>query len=348
MPYAISIENLPAGYVSRVLPDTNQVEICMTGLLTSDDGGAMTDVLESLVDPIVNLLPAGVTHPRSQVDHFLAILGRDKSARIYLNELPMSICIRAKNRLAPGSIVMDEDIADVLRLKLGDVFVPQDCGIVLLLSAGWHKGLFFDLAPLSPLGADRQFEIEFVAGQVYAQLMFQKLHRITDSTWDELMRQKWFPFRGLSNTLTEQVISLAKNSKSIDDLLPQISAHVRERLAFIAEGLLKELHLRNHASILCKAIERFRENDFVSCVTILFTRIEGVLRELSTAIGANVFCGQGSLAGSVSASSHPRSPLLPRRFEQYLREVYFAKFSPTDVAVSASRNSVAHGRSIGK
>ena len=97
--------------------------------------------------------------------------------------------------------------------------------------------------------------------------------------------------------------------------------------------------------IVRNAIERYRSQDFISCVSILETRIEGVLRSHKTIVEPLTKAGQATLANAVavSHSNDDMSLLLPHRFSEYLKQVYFANFNPTHSTIDISRNAVGHG-----
>jgi hypothetical protein len=54
-----------------------------------------------------------------------------------------------------GDPVYHDDIADIVAAELLDregqpIAIPSDCGVTLILSQGWRKGLYFDYSPFGP------------------------------------------------------------------------------------------------------------------------------------------------------------------------------------------------------
>src|SRR5207253_7953825 len=85
--------------------------------------------------------------------------------------------------------------------------------------------------------------------------------------------------------------------------------------------------------------------DYISAASILYPRIEGVMRSF----GAVEHPGTGETQAMLSKLAsgvgviREESLLLPARFEKYLRDVYFASFKPGTIVNTASRNTVSHG-----
>ena len=104
--------------------------------------------------------------------------------------------------------------------------------------------------------------------------------------------------------------------------------------------------MRDHAPFIEKAFERFSSGDYLSTASILYPRIEAIIGTYHSIAAPSKAVTQSEL--SKTASGHysnirEESLLLPRRFERYLQEVYFAKFEPDVLTESVSRNSISHG-----
>jgi hypothetical protein len=343
MPTEIRLDKLPCGVSAESTFGPGEITVRTREFVTSQDGSLLTDRLEGFPDEALNKLPNGWTIPRAIIDHLLIIVRRDRTAIVYLNELDLRTSVRTKRALKAGEPIGRDDIADIVKLDLG-VRVAPDTGVVLVLSAGWRKALFYDFGPLHPDNQiERTFDLELLAAQMYSELLFQELHRISDVAWDRLFEQRWFPFRSLTTDLIRQLISHATEGWPITSLMPKVVEETRARCDGLVIAIAANSMLANHHLVLKNAIGRYLERDFVSCVSILFTRIEGILRELCTVAAPDRPTTQANLASVVAQSANESSPLLPHRFEDYLRRVYFASFDPGATSKFASRNSVGHG-----
>lgn len=103
--------------------------------------------------------------------------------------------------------------------------------------------------------------------------------------------------------------------------------------------------LKDHIEILERAVERFQNDDPISCTSLLFPRIEGILRTHHSSLGNEDRPSPEILSTTAVAKEVNKDTclLLPRRFGTYLREVYFADFDPSANTIEVSRHSVGHG-----
>ena len=102
---------------------------------------------------------------------------------------------------------------------------------------------------------------------------------------------------------------------------------------------------RDHLSFLDKGLERFLAQDYISAISILYPRIEGVMRTHHMRVNPSVskHSPENLVISSIKGQGiTPRNLLLPERFDRYLTKIYFAGFNPKNPSV-LSRHSVAHG-----
>jgi len=346
MPYQFTFDRTPGGYSVNAARLGEQVHITSTEFTSSEDGRDFVTKLEGLPDEILRKLPLGQRVLPSQVDHLLAIIRRDKTATVYVNELPFILNVRASRPVDAGQPVHKDDIADIKTLDLGAITIPEDAGVVLVWSVGWRKGFFYDLAPLFPDRCPRRaFDVRSTFGQLYGYLLFQERFSINEIDWEKLFSSKWFPFIGLPNNMIQEMLDHVRAGWSVDELTKQIVGAVKENVPVFLQAWDKHPTFAEHSQILHKAAERFRADDFISCTSLIFQRIEGLLRSNHAAVGCTDRPSQKNLAASAVQSNldRERCLLLPHRFQQYLDQVYFADFDPSDPNIGVSRNSVGHG-----
>ena len=277
----------------------------------------------------------------------LAILRQDKTATIYINA-PMKALMQIKKSVDAGQAVYRDDIADISKLVFNDIEIPDGVGVMVLFSAGWRKGLFYDLVSLSDKNLKRDYDLNQLLGGYYAYLSFQERFKISDSEWESLFQNGWFPFITLNNDLISNIINHNREGWNVDDLLLGIEKDVLQRLP---DGLKTWAHIKAfepHMDFISKAVEHYQNKDSLSCISVLFPRIEGILREFQSIQGQPEKATQKDLAGTVlpvneNPQNYQYTPLLPLRFHQYLTEVYFANFDPLKKDNTLSRNTVGHG-----
>jgi hypothetical protein len=319
-----------------------EIRVRHTEFISTEDGQEFIQRLEGLPSEILARL--GWATP-SQVDHLLAIIRPDRTASVYINELNLAVEPRVSRPMQEGEPVFKNDIIDITRLDFGEVTVPTGTGIAFVFSVGWRKGYFYDLAPLRPGGEPRSFDLSAVLGQLYAQVLFQERFSILDSEWDSLFKAKWFPFVGLSNETITEMLAHLRSGWDVDELITGIVEEVKGKLPSFLNLWKGHQAFAAHIPIFEKAVERFEEGDYVSCTALVFPRIEGIMRAHHASVGAAGKPSQDNLSTSAVRASlnRVRCPLMPHRFEHYLRDVYFSSFDPKDTKIEVSRNSVGHG-----
>lgn len=138
----------------------------------------------------------------------------------------------------------------------------------------------------------------------------------------------------------------AKEKSNIDDLLPDIANNVKKVLTENNPIDFSSPYFTEHADLLKTAIERYLADDHISCTSIIYPRIEGLMRTFHRTEGkAGSFCSENLTKVVVEHQEESRiaySLLLPRKFKDYLDEVYFANFTPGSVP-DVGRHTVAHG-----
>ena len=339
----IDMENPPAGYVLEPAREGEAAKIQYREFTSTEDGQHFVQRLEGIPNNILTKMQSQ-TLP-SQIDHMLAICRRDGKATIYLNELDIMAQVRASRPVKAMQGVSKDDFADVESLELG-VEIPDDAGFLFIFSIGWRKGLFYDFEPVigkSP--QTRQYETSDTLAQAYAHLMFQERFSISDTEWELLFQSQWFPFVGLGDSGINRLLSRIRSGWDPDELLNEITTEVCARIPGMVEGWQKLSTFQPHLKILERAAERFQKKDYVSCTSLLFPRIEGILRTHQSNLGAPTSYKPDNLSKSAVASKigNDKSLLMPHRFLEYLNDIYFANFNPQSPSISVSRNSVGHG-----
>ena len=346
MPVEIDLGMPPAGYAAAPKRATDTTAAIQFREFTStEDGQHFIRRLEGFPNDILEKLPTPTS--ASQVDHLLALCHRDGTATVYLNELELraSVRWRGARSVDAGEPVTRNDFVDVERLELG-VQVPKDVGALFVFSVGWRKGLFYDFGPVGgPSSRPREEDISVVLGRCYCHVLFQERFRISDSEWDQLLKAQWFPFAALRAATIDKLLNYMRSGWEPDELLDDIVVEVRETIPRMLQDWRSHSSFKPHIDILGSAVERFRNDDYIPCTGLLYPRIEGILRTHLDAETRNPTTQKKLVQAAVSSKlDNEQSALLPHRFRDYLREVYFADFSPASKDdAEVSRNSVAHG-----
>lgn len=349
MKFDIQLDKLSAGYCMASCKPGEYLWIVQKEFISSEDGDLLISRLEGFPSILLNKIMEQhkTIITQSSIDNMLAILRQDKTATIYINA-PMKALMQVKKPVDAGQGVYRNDIADVRKLVFQDIEISDGVGVMVLFSVGWRKGLFYDLVSLSDKNLKRDYDLSQLLGGYYAYLLFQERFKISNTEWESLLRNGWFPFITLNNDLINSIINHNREGWNIDDLLPKIQEDVLKRLP---DGLKSWANIKAfepHMEFISKAAEHYQKNDTISCISVLFPRIEGIMREFQSIRGQPEKANQKDLASTVlspdvNPKDHQFSPLLPLRFHQYLTKVYFANFDPTRKDNALSRHTVGHG-----
>lgn len=347
MPLEVVLPQLPAGIAIESAQPNQMTRIQMAGFASSEDGDKLIEYLQGISD----IYLANTSEPRrwkeSLIDHFLAIVRPDCSATLYINELNFRISVTAKRALSAGEEVRSDDIADVERLRIDNVSIPANAGFVFLFSSGWRKAVYFDYVPLQDNGnPNRPYDIEILLGQIWSYVHFRDRVRISDVAWQGIRRLGWFPFIGLQTRTIKSMQTHAVEGWSADGLVSEIKNDIAMLIPVLRERILNESILESHRTMFLTAIRHYEQGDYASCASILYPRLEGLLRSCLNSRGGKKKANQNSLVKLIEESVPPdrrtHSLLLPDRFKSYIEGVYFANFTGSSDA-PISRHSVSHG-----
>lgn len=344
MPYTIKLDMPPAGYALSAARGGENVQVAYREFVSSEDGDALISRLEGFPSQIIERLPASARIKASTVDHLFMLIKNDGECTVYANELATIAKTRVRRAFKAGEPVFEHDIVDIDELRYEGVEVPDDAGVFVVLSKGWRKGLYYDLGPLQPEAVMREYDLWKHLGSLYNYLWFQDLFKISNDEYEKLFASMWFPFLGLKRETALGIVEHVRHGWNPDDLLESTKSEVKRLLPNAVERWKTHPFLSPHSQLLERAAERFFEADYISCSSILYPRIEGVLRAIASKTGASY--KQEALCGAAMAMTQKDpeafSRVLPSRFREYLRTVYFKQFEP-DRVEDISRNTVAHG-----
>jgi hypothetical protein len=345
MPYQITLNSLPAGYAASSFKKGEKAQVIVREFISSEDGDLFISRLEGLPSEIINQIDPSIGIQPGIIDHLLVIIHQDRTAIVYINELQISITLRSKRDLKAGDIVRSDDVAHIEQLDIVGIEIPEDAGFIFIFSLGWRKGFFYDLQPLSGKVSKQEYSFNKVCGQYYSYLNFQHLFKISESEWNAFFDQSWFPFVSLKDETIKRMISFIRNNWNIDDFLDDIANEVSEMAPSMLSRWKNNKSIEPHFDLLSHALERYLQSDYKSAVSIIYPRIEGIMRSLHNSLQSPNKTNQRGLVTTVIDARkheyHEYSSLLPNMFQQFMEKVYFANFDAT--AAPLSRNSVAHG-----
>lgn len=345
MPYHIRLDSLPGGYALTAARKGEGVTVATSEFVSSEDGDLFVSRLEGLPSYLIAKLPPEDRIRPSTIDHLLAVIAPDQTATIYVNELRILSEVRVKRPIKAGDPVLTGDVADITEISFDGVDIPPTAGVLFIFSIGWRRGLFYDLAPLQN-NSPRQFDLRTFLAQAYSYLMFQHLFKITTDEWSLLLDQGWFPFQMLKPGTIKEMLAYVRQGWHVDGLLPRIAQETIQSLSELRDKVAANQILAEQIPFVDTAIEHLRKTDYISSISVLYPRLEGIMRAQHLLSQTGTQATQGSLAtGLIQANAKTRnalSLLLPERFREFLTRVYFKGFDPAKPK-GISRHTVSHG-----
>lgn len=347
MPLDIRLNKLPAGYAENTGRAGDKMIVSLSGFFSSEDGDDLITRLEGFPQEVISLIPSERPILPHMVNSLLVLIRGDKTATVYLNEVIPIMRARIKGGCKKGDPISADQILDVGKITFEGIEIPADVGVVYVFSAGWRRGFFYDFVPLrDDIGQIHEYDVEELIGSLYSYLFFQQRFNISEINWNTFFQQRWFPFAHLNESILRRMILHAKNNWNIDELLPKIVDNVKQLLKKNNPIDKSSPYFAEHANLLDRAIERYLADDHISCASILYPRIEGLMRTFHRTKKHTSEPKAKNLT-KVAIEHHQdkrasHSLLLPGRFNNYLNDVYFAQFTP-ETAPDTGRHSVAHG-----
>jgi hypothetical protein len=342
MPQQVVLDDLPLGFCVVAARESETVSVQVRGSAFSEDGTKLNKWLESMVSPILaKLSPRVWPH---QVHHLVALIQKDKTATVFINEVKFLGQVRTKGAVKAGEPVFIDHVADFGRLRMESIEVPPDVGVVVVMSSGWRRAVFYDLGPVG--GQPRETDLEATLGAFWGYLAFEDRAHMDDEQWAALVAQGWFPFVGLKFAHLERLLGHVSSGWSADEIVPDIAKDLLERSDQLVAHAKRVPAAQGHLATLQATLRHYTAGDYLSAAGLLYPRIEGLLRDNAKLGPGTPKFSQKGLAEAATTDLRdirlPGSLLLPDRFREYLESVFFKPFDPNKVA-DTSRNSVSHG-----
>ncbi|XAM00699.1 hypothetical protein OT109_04770 [Phycisphaeraceae bacterium D3-23] len=314
--------------------------------MTSDNSSFFYQALRGVSEAYLSKLPYQYRFPEHKVHNLIAVIRQDRTCEVAINQWDGIAECRTKRSVEKGEPISEDDLLGVESLSKIDIEVPDDSGVLFVHTYSWRRALYFDYGPWVPgVESSPRPAVSKLMGAATTLLMFQDRTNCSDSQWNEFFNQGWFPFITLQNRTVSKMQSYSAEKWPIDELLDEVRSDLLPRLPAIKVKARNSDIASGHAELICRAIDHYLNGDDLSAVAIMYPRLEGILRS----------CAAGSKNNKNSQASLSRAPgllseaaglnatiLMPERFEQYLREVYFASFDPNTPG-AVNRNTVSHG-----
>ena len=348
--YEVQLKERIAGYSVSDARGGQKVQVQVSGVTSTEDGDLHLKYLNGFPQTVLSMLEE--EFQPSNIKNMVVLISKDLKAKVYINEFEVhaQAFIKAK-KIEKGQTLGRDDISGFERIQLSGIEFPEDHAYFCILSFGWDKAYIFDFSPLDEeLNRKIEYDVEKLLGSYFSYLSFGVIHKISATDWDNILRQNWFPFYALKFSTVESLVSYTRAEWDIDDLIDKIESdtlfYIQERKAVWGE----DENLLQFVCFLESALSRHNEDDFVSSSSIIYPKIEALIRRDFIVDNPEKEGRQQKvliehITGKALRSISALTTFIPDKFKRYLEECYFKDFSVKDDDNPVSRHSIAHGAS---
>ncbi len=342
-----NVEDL-AGFSAESGKGGDQIKVWTRMALTSDDP-LFHRLVESLAGVVSHMAQqAGTAANLRRADTILLVLKPNSTAELWLDAAAVSLQCAVKRAMKAGTVVFENDIADVTGMSFPCVDFGAEDKVLCLFRQDWRFGLAFDMNP------DGKLDLEGfnkTLGTLYRQMRYKHLYDALGEAaiFDRLLGAGWFPFVEIINGEFKDILNHCEARFDMAEIEEKVVTRFNgARMARILERWLAKPHFGAKAALMKAAISAFNNHEPIAVIKILLTEIEGVLNEAHrTAHGQGAKIKKLLEFAESSAKKKAGSSntlLFPKAFGRYLREYTFADFNPsTQTGEASSRHAVGHG-----
>lgn len=337
------------GVVARAARAGESVDM-WTRIVASSDQKLFHDIVGNLVDVVEHCARQASSYVKlDRAGMVFLVMRPDNSAELWVDAAAVSheSTLKRPGPLAAGTVLFENDIADVRGMWFPMVEVRPEDRILCIFREGWRFGLLFDGNPDGKLSiADAKRDLANLYRRMkYADLYSALAHQ---PTFDQLVQVGWFPFLELMSGEFGKLASISQSGFELDDEeLALVEKFDVSRVDRMFERWMQSAHLKTREPILRSAVGAFKARDPVSVIKNVLTEIEGVLADAYfQAHGEHTRKLKKLLDFAVEAAADRAGKdtlYFPTEFAVYLRDYAFADFERGRSGGAASRHAVGHG-----
>lgn len=341
--FDVKLDMVLAGFAAADAAPNSNAEIITRALVTADDG----DILYTYLDQIGGMYLTEQLAKRGIgayiVHNFLINITDGVNAKVFVNFRTHRSAL-PKRPVKKGQVIYRDDIADIRAIDFPQFPMPTEGAIVYSFREGWRQALYFDYSML-PDDPNRPLrDLPTLFAQFHNWMVFRELFLIEQDALDKLYAEGWFPFIRLPMHI---VVDISKAIQAGNSVAPAaqkaIDAITPETLDEMRAFWKSKPFFNDQAEFIDAAVRHYRNGDYVSATSVLFSRIEGILRQLYVGAAPRTPQLRDKLVDHVRSSVEGTTRFVPEQFRDYLKTFLFAGFNAGAGDIRPSRNSIAHG-----
>jgi hypothetical protein len=291
---------------------------------------------------------SGKTVNLKRADVILLVVHPDNTGELWVDAAAVALQIMAKRNMTAGTVVFENDIADIIGMSFPLVEFRKEDRVVCIFREGWRFALFFDFNPGGNFSVPN---MQRDLGKLHRRLKYRDLYdAVADQTiFSRLVTAGWFPFVEILGTEFESLANSCEAGFELDDAEASILTKFdSERMERMFGRWMDKAHFSGKERLLRSALKSFSEGDAIPVIKIALTEIEGILNDAHRKVhgkGAKIKkLLEFAVASAEAKAGEPDTLLFPAAFGHFLKSHTFSDFDPAARTGNASsRHAVGHG-----
>lgn len=339
-----------AGVSAEAAQGGQTIQIWTRMALTSDQ-----DLFQKIIGNIASCIEQGANavgeYPSlSRAQTVLLVLHPDNTGELWVDKAAMCTyhALKRPGPLAAGTVLFENDIADVTGLWFPRVDVGPKDRILCIIREGWRFALYFDFNPDEDLAIE---EAKRALGTLFRRMRYADLYASLahEPTLKGMVAAGWFPFLELGSADIRTLLSTIEADFPLDEAEQALIAAFDEaRIERMFARWLERTHLNAREVILRPAINAFMNSEPVTVIKIILSEIEGVMSDAYFQVHGERPYRSKKLPDFMIEQAEKRAGgkdtlFFPVEFGKYLKDYTFADFKAGDIGTAGSRHAVSHG-----
>lgn len=337
-----------AGVSAQPARGGEQVQIWVRLALTSDDR-IFHQIASNLANVIENHARQAGKHIRiNRAETVLLVIKADNSAELWVDSAAVVHKCVIKRSMPAGSVVFENDIADVTAMYFPCVDIRPTDKVLCLFRQDWRFALYFDF------NHDGCLDIDLFAttlGSLYRNLRYRHLYdAIADeAVFEKLLQSGWFPFVEIITNDFKELINCIEAGFELTGTEAALCTKFDEkRLGCMLDRWIQKPHFSEREPLLKAAVNAFLAHEPIAVIKILLTEIEGIINDAYKKTHGKGGKIKELLEFAVNSAERrvgqPNTLFFTAAFTQYLTTHTFANFDPEkEDGTAGSRHAVGHG-----
>lgn len=273
-----SLETIAPGASGRILAE---------GFFSPEHGDCFYDYISQIGDGLISRL--GREYSKNPfwspdvLSAFLIVMHADGSYELYPGSVPQVMSIRAKHAMKKGSKVTFGEIGDINKIEFQGVTVGPTDSVIYFFTVNWRHGLYFDFRQADPEWKPEMYDASYLPKRLarhYLELAFAKFYR-EDEASARLQKDGWFPFLAIAGNLYDGIYDRYRNEPTLEKKSEPILKHFDSaQLTQMIGRWWDKPQIAADRPFIESALKSYLSGDNISAISVLYPRIEGVLRRL--------------------------------------------------------------------